>query len=77
MMKPISLHVEEEEYRILKSLGAREDRPVAALIREAMTEYLVRRGDREESLFDLAPHASGELLEPWTRADLADEMYGS
>jgi predicted transcriptional regulator len=73
-MKPISLHVEEEEYRSLKSLAERTGRPVAELIREAMAEYLARCSGRGKSILGLAPHDSGALLQLWTREDLLDEM---
>jgi plasmid stability protein len=73
-MKPISLHVPDEAYSELKTLAARRGRPVAELIREAMTEYLARESGRVVSLFDLAPHSSGPLLEGWTREELLDEM---
>ena len=72
-MKPISLHVEEKSYRELKSLAERTGRPVAELIREAMTEYALHRHGASGSLFDLEPHPSGALLVPWTRAELLDE----
>jgi hypothetical protein len=75
-MKPISLHVPDEAYSELKTLANRRGQPVAALIREAMTEYLAREAGRRISLFDLAPHPSGPLLEPWTRSELLDEMRG-
>jgi len=73
LMRPISVHVEEEDYRSLKGLAERSGKPVAELIREAMAEYLSRRGG-SGSIFDLAPHSSGPLLQPWSREDLFDEM---
>jgi hypothetical protein len=73
-MKPISLHVQDEDYRSLKTLADRMGRPVAELIREAMMEYLDRRGKRKGSIFDLNPHPSGSLLASWTREELLDEM---
>ena len=73
-MKPISLHVEEGTYRDLKSLAERTGRPVAELIREAMSEYLSRRMGGGGSIFDLVPHASGAQLRNWTREELLDEM---
>ena len=75
-MKPISLHVPDEAYSELKSLATRRGKPVAELIREAMTEYLARESGRSISLFELPPHPSGPLLEPWTRSELLDEMRG-
>ena len=76
-MKPISLHVEDEIYRNLKTLAGRSDRPVAELIREAMAEYLGRKIGRGPSLLDVPAHPSGALLAPWTREDLFDEMLDS
>jgi hypothetical protein len=73
-MKPISLHVPDEAYSELRTLATRRGQPVAALIRQAMMEYLARESGRSISLFDLAPHPSGPLLEPWTRSELLDEM---
>jgi hypothetical protein len=73
-MKPISLHVEDEDYRSFKSLAERTGKPVAELIREAMVEYLDRRGRQKGSIFDVPPYPSGPLLTPWTREELLDEM---
>lgn len=75
-MKPISLHVEEGTYRDLKSLAEQTGRPVAELIRDAMSEYLARRVGGGGSIFDLAPHPSGAQLGGWTREELLDEMRG-
>jgi ribbon-helix-helix CopG family protein len=75
-MKPISLHVEEDVYRDIKSLAERVGRPVAEVIREAMSEYLSRRQGGSGSIFDLPPHPSGALLRSWTRDELLDEMRG-
>jgi hypothetical protein len=66
--------VGDEDYRSFKSLAERTGKPVAELIREAMAEYLDRRGKRQGSIFDLSPHPSGRLLAPWTRDELLDEM---
>ncbi|HEY0781160.1 MAG TPA: ribbon-helix-helix protein, CopG family [Thermoanaerobaculia bacterium] len=76
-MRPISLHVEDETYRDLKSVAESTGRPVAELIREAMAEYLARRVGQGGSIFDLAPHEGGALLRGWTRDELFDEMLGS
>jgi hypothetical protein len=73
-MKRISLHLSAEVYSELKALAVRRGQPVAELIRETMAEYLARESERSVSLFDLAPHPSGPLLEPWTRSELLDEM---
>lgn len=73
-MKPISLHVDEKEYRDLKLLAERTGRSVAELIREAMSEYLGRLSGNRGSIFEIAPHQGGSLLKPWTREELMDEM---
>jgi Arc/MetJ-type ribon-helix-helix transcriptional regulator len=73
-MKPISVHVDEKDYRDLQSLAERTGRSVAELIREAMSEYLGKRGGRKGSIFDVRPHDSGAQLRPWTREELVDEM---
>jgi hypothetical protein len=75
-MKPFSLHVSAEAYSAFKALANRRGQPVAALIREAINEYLAREAGRRISLFDLAPQPSGPLLEPWARSELLDEMRG-
>jgi hypothetical protein len=73
-MNTISLHVSEEAYQEFKSLAAREGRPVAELLRQAMAEYLSREGKRGASIFDIRPHPSGRLLKGWTRGGILDEM---
>jgi predicted CopG family antitoxin len=73
-MRPISLHVEDEVYRSLKTLAERMGRPVSELIREAMSEYIDRKIGNGPSLLDIPAHRSGALLKPWTREDLFDEM---
>lgn len=73
-MKLISLHVDEESYRKLKSLGEHMGRPVAELIREAIVGYTADHRGASGSLFDLEPHPSGALRAPWTRAEFLDEM---
>ena len=76
-MKQISLHVDEESYRELKSLAERTGRPMAELIREAMDEYTAHRRVSARSLFDLEPYPSGTLRAPWIRAELIDERMNS
>lgn len=73
-MKTISLHVSERDYQELKSMAAAADRPVAELLRQAMSEYLQNRRKASHSVADLAPHPSGRLLRPWTRSEILDEM---
>lgn len=73
-MKVISVHVAEEPYQRLKSLAAREGRPAAELVREAMQEYLARAGSATHSLRDVPVHDSGKLRKGRTRSGLLDEM---
>jgi hypothetical protein len=72
-MRPISVHVDDEDYRSFKALAEHAGKPVAELMREAMAEYLARR-QGSGSLLALEPHPSGALLKPWKREDLFDEM---
>lgn len=55
-------------------MATRKGRPVAELIRRAMTEYLERERQGRGSVLDLPAHDSGALLKAWTRSDLLDEM---
>ena len=73
-MKPISVHVSEDDYEELKSMASRTGKPVAELIRSAMAEYLDRERRGRRSVLDLPAHDSGELSEAWTRSELLDEM---
>ena len=73
-MKPISVHVSEDDYEELKSMAARTGRPVAELIRRAMAEYVDRERSNARSMLELSGHDSGELLETWTRSELTDQM---
>jgi hypothetical protein len=73
-VKTISLHVSEVAYDELKSIAARQNRPVAAVIREAMDAYLGEERRRGRSVVDLPPFHCGPLREPWTRSQLLDEM---
>jgi hypothetical protein len=73
-MKTISLHVSEQTYDELKSVAARQNRPVAALIREAMDAYIASEQRSGSSVLDLEPFHCGPLREEWTRSELLDEM---
>ena len=73
-MKSISVHVSETDYAELKSLAAGADRPVAELIREAMSRFLDEKKQSGPSLSRLEPHASGQLLRGFARDELLDEM---
>ena len=43
-MKRISVFISERQYEQLRELGRTEDRPYSKLIREALSQYLRRRG---------------------------------
>ena len=73
-MKPISVHLPERPYQELKSLAALRGRPVAELIREAMSQYLDRERRSARSVLDIAAHPSGRLRKGWTRTELLEEM---
>ena len=73
-MRAISVHVEDGEYQRFKSLAALEGRPVAALIRRALADYLEREGRPGRSILEIPAHRSGKLLRPWTRSEIYDEM---
>ncbi len=73
-MRAISVHVAEEDYERLKSLAAQEGRPVAVLIRQAMTDYLEREGRGGRSILEIPARKGGKLLRGWTRDELYDEM---
>ena len=51
-----------------------EGRPVAALIREAMSDYLEREARPGRSILEIPAHTSGRLLRGWTRDELYDAM---
>lgn len=73
-MRVISVHVAEEPYQRLKSLAAREGRPAAELVREAMEDFLERADSAAHSLLDVPSHDSGKPRKAWTRSGLLDEM---
>lgn len=73
-MKPISVHVADQDYQRFKMLADRIGKPVSELIREAMSEYLERRGQSKGSIFDITPFPSGRQLATWTREEILDEM---
>lgn len=75
-MRPISLHVEDDDYRAFQELARERGVSVAALIRESMREHLeeARRRASRPSLRDLAPLAGGPLLGAFRRDEIYDEM---
>ena len=74
-MRTISLHVSDSDYEAYKTLAARTSRPVAQLIREAMSRWLGEHPLDAPSLRDVRPVDLGPMLQPFDRSELADEMY--
>lgn len=75
MKKPISVHVDEENYADLKTMASRQGRPVAELVREAMADYVVRERRSGVRFTDIPPRSLGRPLRDWTREEIYDEMY--
>jgi hypothetical protein len=74
-MRTISVSVSEEDYESFRRAAARERRPIAQLIREAMSEYRLRKlGERLEHLPLLVGHR--QIGEFPTRAEVYDEVFG-
>jgi hypothetical protein len=74
-MRTISVHVSEADYATFKSLAAQAERPVAELIREAMSDWLVGHRRNGGSLSNVRPVDCGAPLRPFDRAEVADEMF--
>jgi len=75
-VRAISVHVDEQDYQALKTLASSKERPVAALIREAMADYLATNWEKERrSLLDMPPLQAGRQLRSWTRSEIYDEMF--
>lgn len=75
-MKAISVHVDESNYQTFKRLAAREGKPVAALLREAMADYLTRKEPLGRKITEIPPRKGRLLEDGWSRADVFDEMIG-
>ncbi len=74
-MRTISLHVSYADYEAYKTLASRSSRPVAQLIREAMSRWLSEHPLEAPSLREVQPVDLGPMLQPFNRAELAEEMY--
>ena len=74
-MRTISVHVSEADYAAFKSLAAQDERPVAELIREAMSHWLAGHRRTGGSLADIRPVECGAPLRPFDRSEVADEMF--
>lgn len=77
MKKPISVQVDEQDYKELKAMAGRRGRPVAELVREAIAEDVVWERRSGTRFTAVPPRSLGHQLRPWTRDDLYEEMYAS
>jgi hypothetical protein len=75
-MKTISVSVSERDYEEFRRASAREGRPIAELIREAMGFYRSEKLDRREPLREL-PVLVGHRLRRRlpSRLEVYDEMF--
>ena len=75
-MKSISLSVSEDDYDAFRAAAEREERSVAALIREAMSFYRRERLHERQPLERLPVLAGHEPIAPLpSRVALYDEMF--
>ena len=72
-MKTISVYVDEQDYAQLKALAEEQQRPVAELLRDAMSIY-VAQARVAKSMADVPAHASGGRRGGSARHGLLDEM---
>jgi 16S rRNA U516 pseudouridylate synthase RsuA-like enzyme len=76
-MKTITINVSEPVYEEFRRESARQGRPTAELIREAMESYRRERLSPRGDLRRLRPRSLGKVLKPLTRGDdLLSEMLG-
>ncbi len=74
-MRAISVHVSDSDYLAFKSLAAQDQRPVAELIREAMSRWLVEHRRSGGSLADVLPVDCGASIRPFERSEIAEELF--
>lgn len=74
-MRTISIHVSDADYAEFKSRAAQDQRPVAELIREAMRRWLADQRRSGASLTDLGAIDCGEMLRPFDRYEVTEEMF--
>ncbi len=77
-MKTISVSVSTDDYEAFREAARREHRPIAQLIREAMTFYRQEQLDRRTPLEDI-PVLAGHRLRGRlpSRSEIYDEVFGS
>ena len=75
-MRTISVAVSEEDYESFRRAAERDGCSIAQMIREAMSEYRLRKlGDRLENLPLLVGHH--QIADLPERETLYDEVFGS
>jgi hypothetical protein len=75
-MKTISVSVSESDYEAFREAAARESRPIAQLIRDAMAEYRARRLPERSPLRQLPVLAGHRPLAPLpSRSETYDEIF--
>jgi hypothetical protein len=75
-MKTISLAVSEEDYEGFRLLSQREGRPIARIIREAMSLYLAEQRTPKGRLEHVRVFPGVRQIAPLpTREELWDEIY--
>lgn len=74
-MKPVTVHLSEEDYKAFQAYAAKNDTTAASMIREAMAEYKVRHMKQRHSLKDHKPiETSGTVKPIGPDDDLLGEM---
>lgn len=77
-MKTISVGVLDTDYESFRQASKAQGRPIAQLIREAMSLYRREHIERRTPLRDMPTLAGHRLVEsPPTRSELYDEMFPS
>lgn len=75
-MRPISLSVSEDEYEALRRVAKAQRRPVAQLIREAITWYRTEKLEARTKLERVPVLAGHRHREPSpARAELYDDIF--
>jgi len=74
-MKAVTIHVEEDVYEAFKKRARETGQTAAAIIREAMADYKMKRMKPKHSLLDHKPSSVGGVLKPLSpNDDILGEM---
>ena len=74
-MKTISLAVSETDYEAFREVSRRENRPIAQLIREAMSYYRQTKLEARTPLTDLPVLVGHQVVTLPERSELYDELF--